>query len=96
MTNNGTHCHPTSVACLLDSSGSCLSYLVDWLELDIHTVGCQFSGLNVKRSCARPKVMGSSPESRIIDEHSSRIPYWDEKADKCFQVFYVGLALINS
>ncbi|VDO74657.1 unnamed protein product [Schistosoma curassoni] len=54
---------------------------VDYLKLVINTVGCQLSDLMVKRSRARP----------INPRFESR-----KTAVQCFQVFYSGLASIDS
>ena len=55
---------------LTDDIGEWLLNFVDWLKLDINTVGCRLSGLSVKGFGS--KLVGPGFESRecgIVDAH---------------------------
>ena len=54
----------------LKTIGERLLKIVDWLKLDINTVGCRLSGLSVK--CSGARLVGPGFESRecgIVDAH---------------------------
>lgn len=42
-------------------NGRCSRNVVDWSTLDINIIGCRLSCLEVKHSCARRKILVSTP-----------------------------------
>lgn len=55
---------------LLSKDNGGWSYNIsDWLTLDISTVGCRLSSVNVKCSRTRSMVLGSRPMCGIVDAY---------------------------
>lgn len=52
-----------------------LRKIMDRLNLDIKTAGRRLDGLDDKRLRAEPKVWGSGPAGKVMDEHCGGVPY---------------------
>ncbi|VDP29431.1 unnamed protein product [Schistosoma margrebowiei] len=61
-----------------------------------NTIRCRLSGLRAKHPRAGSKVLGSGPVCGIGNAHYRGVPYWDETAVQCFQVFQNGLTQVSS
>lgn len=51
---------------------------MDWLDLDLYTIGLWSTSPEVKRSCVRQNVMGLIPGSGVMNTHCRGVHYKNE------------------
>lgn len=60
---------------LLQTMDEGLRKIMDRLNLDIKTAGRRLDGLDDKRLRTGPKVWGSDPAGKVMDQHCGGVPY---------------------
>lgn len=69
---------------------------MDWLKLNIHTIGSRLSGLDTKGPCPGPKNVGSVPRCGVMGAYRWGVSYQHETYTQFTRILISDLTKVTS